>query len=72
MPMTKTHFLPYISESLPPSGSEIVWATMYDVNTQVYWLNPPRSVMILGMAVAVMVMNIEPRNMESIVPAKAT
>ena len=71
IPTTKNHFRPYMSESLPVSGTAMVSAIIYDVNTQVYWLNPPRSVMILGMAVAVIVMNREPRNIDSMAPAKA-
>lgn len=69
MPMVSSHLRPYKSLSLPEISTVTVVAMRYAVITQVYWVNPPRSVMIRGMAVPTIVWSSEARNRASIMPA---
>ena len=69
IPLVSNHLRPYKSLNLPVISTVTVDATRYAVITDVYRVNPPRSVMIRGMAVPTIVWSNEARKRASITPA---
>ena len=70
IPTMNSSFRPYMSDIRPTTGTRDVDITRYAATTQDIWLSPPRSVTILGRAVATMVMSSAARKRLSMVPRR--
>src|SRR3989304_3290948 len=71
MPRMKNRLRPYMSDSLPNTGTMLVEESMYVVKTQLYRVIPPRLAMTFGMAVPTTVWSRAATSMPRSSPASA-